>query len=189
MLTPLIFFNLVLQMIFGFTVFTSAFIISGGTGAPLDSVLLYSLYLYQKGFKDFQMGYAAAMAWALLLVIACFTALIFRLVVHWVHYERDRRTTNDRGRALGEPKAREERSGRSSTTAFVWAFGFIMLYPLLWVVPARSSRRRNLHQRDVAGPRRFTLDNYVQGWAGFGGIPFMTFFTQLADLRRRRARS
>ena len=89
LLTPLIFFNLVLQMIFGFTVFTSAFIISGGSGAPLDSVLLYSLYLYQKGFKDFQMGYSASMAWVLLLVIACFTALIFRSSSHWVYYEAD----------------------------------------------------------------------------------------------------
>jgi len=89
MLTPLIFFNLVLQMIFGFTVFTSAFIVSGGTGAPLDSVLLYSLYLYQAGFKDFTMGYAAAMAWALLVVIGIFTAIIFRSSTHWVHYETD----------------------------------------------------------------------------------------------------
>lgn len=89
LLTPLIFFNLVLQMIFGFTVFTAAFIISGGSGAPVDSLLLYSLYLYQKGFKDFQMGYAAAMAWALLLVIGCFTALIFRSSGYWVHYEAD----------------------------------------------------------------------------------------------------
>ena len=89
MLTPLIFFNLVLQMIFGFTVFTSAFILSGGSGAPLDSLLLYSLYLYQKGFKDFQMGYAAAMAWALLLVIAGFTTLIFRSSSYWVYYETE----------------------------------------------------------------------------------------------------
>ncbi|HEX8968602.1 MAG TPA: sugar ABC transporter permease [Chloroflexota bacterium] len=93
LLTPLIFFNLVLQMIFGFTVFTSAFIISGGSGAPLDSVLLYSLYLYQKGFKDFQMGYAASMAWVLLLVVAAFTALIFRSSSRWVHYEAE---TEDR---------------------------------------------------------------------------------------------
>jgi multiple sugar transport system permease protein len=89
LLTPLIFFNLVLQMIFGFTVFTSAFIISGGQGAPLDSILLYSVYLYAAGFRDFQMGYAAAMAWALLTVIACFTALIFRSSSYWVHYESD----------------------------------------------------------------------------------------------------
>src|SRR3982075_658142 len=89
LLTPLIFFNLVLQMIFGFTVFTSAFVITGGSGAPLDSTLLYSLYLYQKGFRDFQMGYAASMAWVLLLVFACFTALIFRSSSHWVYYEAD----------------------------------------------------------------------------------------------------
>jgi pectin-derived oligosaccharide transport system permease protein len=87
LLTPLIFFNLVLQMIFGFTVFTSVFIISGGQGAPLDSLLLYSLYLFQKGFKDFQMGYAAAMAWVLLLVVAAFTTLTFRSSSFWVHYE------------------------------------------------------------------------------------------------------
>jgi multiple sugar transport system permease protein len=89
LLTPLIFFNLVLQMIFGFTVFTAPFVISGGSGAPLDSVLLYSLYLYQKGFRDFQMGYAAAMAWTLLLVVAGFTTLIFRSSSHWVYYEAD----------------------------------------------------------------------------------------------------
>jgi multiple sugar transport system permease protein len=89
MLTPLIFFNLILQMIFGFTVFTSAFILSGGTGAPLDSLLLYSLYLYQKGFKDFQMGYAAAMAWALLLVIGIFTTIIFKTSSAWVYYESE----------------------------------------------------------------------------------------------------
>jgi multiple sugar transport system permease protein len=89
LLTPLIFFNLVLQMIFGFTVFTSAFVITGGQGAPLDSVLLYSLYLYQKGFRDYQMGYAAAMAWTLLLVIAGFTALIFKSSSYWVYYEAD----------------------------------------------------------------------------------------------------
>jgi len=90
MLTPLIFFNLILQMIFGFTVFTSAFILSGGTGAPLDSLLLYSLYLYQKGFKDFQMGYAAAMAWVLLLVIGVFTMIIFKTSSAWVYYEDER---------------------------------------------------------------------------------------------------
>ena len=59
------------------------------TAAPLDSVLLYSLYLYQKGFRDFQMGYAASMAWVLLLVVACFTTLIFRSASRWVYYEAE----------------------------------------------------------------------------------------------------
>lgn len=89
LLSPIIFFNFVVQMIFGFTVFTSAFIISGGTGAPLDRLLFYPLYLYQKGFRDLEMGYAAAMAWVLLVVIALLTALIFRSSRHWVFYAQE----------------------------------------------------------------------------------------------------
>jgi multiple sugar transport system permease protein len=86
-LTPLIFFNLVLQIIVGFQSFNSAFIISGGTGGPTDSTLLYTLYLYQKGFTDFRMGYASAMAWVLLVIIAVLTAANFKLGRRWVHYE------------------------------------------------------------------------------------------------------
>jgi multiple sugar transport system permease protein len=90
LLTPLIFFNLVLQMINSFKAFTPAFIISGGQGGPADSTLFYTLYLYQEGFANFRMGYAAAMAWALLLLIAVFTAGIFQTARYWVFYaDRD----------------------------------------------------------------------------------------------------
>jgi multiple sugar transport system permease protein len=89
LLTPIIFFNFVVQMIFGFTVFTSAFIISGGTGSPLDTLLFYPLYLYQKGFRDLEMGYAAAMAWVLLVVISLLTALIFKTSRYWVFYAQE----------------------------------------------------------------------------------------------------
>ncbi len=89
LLTPIIFFNFVVQMIFGFTVFTSAFILSNGTGSPLDTLLFYPLYLYQKGFRDFEMGYAAAMAWVLLVVIALLTALIFKTSRYWVFYAQE----------------------------------------------------------------------------------------------------
>jgi len=89
LLTPIIFFNFVVQMIFGFTVFTSAFIISNGTGSPLDTLLFYPLYLYQKGFRDFEMGYAAAMAWVLLVVVAVLTALIFKSSRYWVFYAQE----------------------------------------------------------------------------------------------------
>jgi multiple sugar transport system permease protein len=67
MLTPIIFFNLVMQIISSFQAFTPAYIVSGGTGGPLNSTLFYTLYLYQKGFTHFEMGYAAEMAWILLL--------------------------------------------------------------------------------------------------------------------------
>jgi multiple sugar transport system permease protein len=87
MLTPLIFFNLVLQMIGSFKAFTPAFIISNGTGGPVDSTLFYTLYLYQEGFANFRMGYASAMAWALLLITGVFTAIMFATSRYWVYYE------------------------------------------------------------------------------------------------------
>ena len=77
LLSPIIFFNLVLQIIGAFQSFTQAFIVSGGTGGPSDSTLFYTLYLYQRGFGQFQMGYAAAMAWVLLVIVAAFTAINF----------------------------------------------------------------------------------------------------------------
>jgi multiple sugar transport system permease protein len=86
MLSPVIFFNLVLEIIHAFQAFTSAFIISSGRGGPADSTLFYTLYLYERGFSDFRMGYASAMAWVLLIVIAIVTALLFRSARHWVFY-------------------------------------------------------------------------------------------------------
>lgn len=90
MLSPVIFFNLVLQMINAFQTFTQAYIVSGGTGGPVDSTLFYTLYLYQKAFTDFDMGYASAMAWVLLVVISLFTAVAFATQSRWVHYGGER---------------------------------------------------------------------------------------------------
>ena len=89
LLAPVIFFNLVLQTIDAFKAFTPAFIISGGTGGPIDSTLFYTLYLYEEGFGNFRMGYASAMAWVLLIAIAAFTAAAFVTSKYWVFYEDD----------------------------------------------------------------------------------------------------
>jgi multiple sugar transport system permease protein len=86
MLSPVIFFNLVLETIHGFQGFTSAFVISGGKGGPTDSTMLYTLYLYIKGFGDFEMGYAAAMAWVFLLAVGLLTVVFFSTGRMWVHY-------------------------------------------------------------------------------------------------------
>ncbi|GAA5023643.1 sugar ABC transporter permease [Kitasatospora paranensis] len=86
LLSPVIFFNVLLETINSFQAFTPAFVISGGTGGPADSTLFYTLYLYQKGFTDFQFGYASAMAWVLLATVAVLTALMFRLSRVWVFY-------------------------------------------------------------------------------------------------------
>lgn len=85
LLTPIIFFNLLMQMIASFKVFTQAFIVTGG--APLDATLFYSLYLYNRAFAQSEMGYASAMAWVMLIVIAILTAVAFKLSSLWVFYE------------------------------------------------------------------------------------------------------
>lgn len=85
-LSPIIFFNLIMQMISAFQTFTQAFIISNGSGGPLDSTMFYSLYLYIKGFGFSEMGYAAAMAWVLLVIIATLTFIVFRFSGALVSY-------------------------------------------------------------------------------------------------------
>ncbi|AGX06432.1 MULTISPECIES: carbohydrate ABC transporter permease [Bacillus] len=87
LITPIIFFNLVMQIISAFQAFTPAYIVSGGKGGPLDSTLFYTLYLYQKGFTQFQMGYASAMAWFLLACISVVTAIVFISSKKWVYYQ------------------------------------------------------------------------------------------------------
>jgi multiple sugar transport system permease protein len=87
LLTPIIFFNLVMQIIAAFQSFTQAYIVSGGSGGPSDSTLFYALYLYKNGFGYFDMGYAAAMAWFLFIVIAAVTGVNFWLSKFWVFYD------------------------------------------------------------------------------------------------------
>jgi multiple sugar transport system permease protein len=86
LLSPMIFFNLVLETINAFQTFTPAYVVSNGLGGPVGSTLLYTLYLYQKGFGSLQMGYASAMAWLLFLVIGLFTAVYFATARKWVTY-------------------------------------------------------------------------------------------------------
>ena len=86
LLSPVIFFNLVLQMIHAFQSFTQSYVVSAGTGGPVNSTLLYTLYIYQQAFTSFHMGYASAMAWVLVIIIGLLTALAFRTSGRWVHY-------------------------------------------------------------------------------------------------------
>jgi len=87
LLSPIFFFNILLQLIGAFQSFTQAFIVSGGTGGPSDSTMFYSLYLYQQGFNQFDMGYASAMAWLLFLIIAALSGVTFLTSKYWVFYD------------------------------------------------------------------------------------------------------
>ncbi|MCA1647040.1 MAG: sugar ABC transporter permease [Chloroflexi bacterium] len=90
LLTPVLFFNAVLGLVGGFQAFTSAFVVSNGTGGPADATLLYQVYLYQRGFVNLNMGYACAMAWVLLTVMAACTGAFFWSSRFWVFYGEDR---------------------------------------------------------------------------------------------------
>ncbi|NBD24641.1 carbohydrate ABC transporter permease [Paenibacillus glycinis] len=87
MLSPVMFFNLVLGVIGSFQTFTSAFIIT--KGGPINSTYVYALFLYDKAFKHYQMGYASALAWILLGIVAALTVLNFLASRYWVFYESD----------------------------------------------------------------------------------------------------
>lgn len=90
LLTPVLFFNAVLGLVGGFQAFTSAFVVSNGSGGPADATLLYQVYLYQRGFVNLNMGYACAMAWVLLTVMAACTGVLFWSSRFWVFYGEDR---------------------------------------------------------------------------------------------------
>jgi len=85
MLSPTIFFNLVIGIIGSFQVFTTAFIATGG--GPQNATLFYVLYLYRNAFQYFKMGYASALAWVLFLIVLTFTLIQFRLARRFVYYE------------------------------------------------------------------------------------------------------
>lgn len=87
MISPVLFFNVLLETIHSFQIFGSAYVVSNATCGPADSTLVYTCYLYQKGFKEAQMGFASAMAWMLLLAVALVTAVLFWSQKRWVHYE------------------------------------------------------------------------------------------------------
>lgn len=87
LLSPIIFFNLVMQMIGGFMVFSQAMIITDG--GPMNKTLVYALYLYRQSFAYYKMGYGCAMAWILLVIIGFFTALVFKSSSAWVFYENE----------------------------------------------------------------------------------------------------
>ena len=88
MLSPVIFFNLVMGVIHTFQYFTQAFMISNGNGGPADSSMFYALYMFQRSWKYLDLGYGSAMAWMLFVIVVGITTIIFRSQKRWVHYGR-----------------------------------------------------------------------------------------------------
>lgn len=84
LLSPIIFFNLVMQLINAFQEFTGALVITNG--GPMNATYLYVLKIFDDGFRFFKMGYASALSWVLFAIILIFTSLIFKSSAGWVHY-------------------------------------------------------------------------------------------------------
>lgn len=87
MISPTIFFNLIMGIIGGFQYFTQAFVMTNG--GPLNSTLFYNLYLYNKAFQNYEMGYASALSWILFVIILAFTLVVIRSSSMWVYYQGD----------------------------------------------------------------------------------------------------
>lgn len=87
MLTPTIFFQLVMELIDAFQVFTAVYVITGG--GPVRSTLFYMYLIFRTAFEDFDMGYASALAWIMAVIIMIFTVLVFRSSPLWVYYEAE----------------------------------------------------------------------------------------------------
>lgn len=87
LMTPSIFFTLVIGIIGAFQIFAVIFVLTDGMGGPLNSTLVYMIYLFRNGFNFFRMGYASAMAWVLFLIILILTWVQFKTAARWVYYE------------------------------------------------------------------------------------------------------
>ena len=87
MMSPVLFFNLVMGIISTFQIFTAGYMMTGG--GPENSTLFYVLYLYRNAFQWLKMGYAAALAWALFFIVLILTMFVFRYIGKGVHYEAE----------------------------------------------------------------------------------------------------
>ncbi len=85
LLSPIVFFNLIMQMIGAMQEFTAAFVIT--RGGPIKATYLYGMMLYENGFQYYKMGYACALSWVLFAIIIVMTMLVFKSSPYWIHYE------------------------------------------------------------------------------------------------------
>ena len=90
LLTPVLFYQLVMGIIGSFQVFTQAYVMTGGSGAPEDSLMFYVYYLFNNAFQWLKMGYASAMAWILFVIVLIVTLFNLAMAKRWVYYEGER---------------------------------------------------------------------------------------------------
>jgi ABC-type sugar transport systems, permease components len=87
MISPTIFFNMVMSIIGSFQYFDQAYVMT--EGGPLNSTLFYNLYLYTKAYREYEVGFAAAMAWVMFIIILVLTMVVIKSSSFWVFYQND----------------------------------------------------------------------------------------------------
>jgi multiple sugar transport system permease protein len=112
MITPTLLFNLITSIIAAFQQLTLALLLTGG--GPLKSTFFYAMYMYENAFKYFKMGYSAANAWFMFLIVLTLTFLVFKSSEAWVFYEGEMKTKKEKAKPkrnkAGVPAGREGRS-------------------------------------------------------------------------------
>jgi len=183
MLGPVLFYNVVVGVIFYLQFFEQAFVItSKDLGAPVNSTLYYTIYLYQNAFDFLKMGYAAAMAWVLFLTTLAVTVLFFAFQRRLVLL-RGRRLMAAPARSMaGTPGARRRQAGRWGRRGLVQVTlivtSVIFLLPLVWMYRARSrATPTSFVFPPVLFPAQPQTGNYAQA---LSYIPFGTYFRNSA---------
>ncbi|QGQ97518.1 sugar ABC transporter permease [Paenibacillus psychroresistens] len=113
MLTPTIFFNLIMGIIKSFQVFTQALVMT--KGGPGDSTMFYVLYLYQNAFNFFKMGYASALGWVLFLIIMVLILVLFKTSGRWVYYGGDTPDEGKKSKKRSKQAVRRSEKGGETT--------------------------------------------------------------------------
>ncbi|VFT76098.1 ABC sugar transporter [Klebsiella aerogenes] len=144
LITPVIFFNFIMQTTQAFQEFTGPYVITGG--GPTYYTYLFSLYIYDTAFKYFDMGYGAALAWVLFLVVAVFASIAFKSSKYWVFYSADKEAKmadiqqmapvmSNADREVARTLRREKVSRVVRYVVLIFV-GLLMLYPLAWMFSA-----------------------------------------------------
>ncbi|STW46576.1 sugar ABC transporter [Klebsiella pneumoniae] len=172
LITPVIFFNFIMQTTQAFQEFTGPYVITGG--GPTYYTYLFSLYIYDTAFKYFDMGYGAALAWVLFLVVAVFASIAFKSSKYWVFYSADKGgkmadiqqmapVMSDADREVARTLRREKVSRVVRYVVLIFV-GLLMLYPLAWMFSASFKPNHEIFTTLGLWPAHATWDGFINGW-------------------------
>lgn len=172
LITPVIFFNFIMQTTQAFQEFTGPYVITGG--GPTYYTYLFSLYIYDTAFKYFDMGYGAALAWVLFLVVAVFASIAFKSSKYWVFYSADKEAKmadiqqmapvmSNADREVARTLRREKVSRVVRYVVLIFV-GLLMLYPLAWMFSASFKPNHEIFTTLGLWPAHATWDGFINGW-------------------------